>query len=108
MEEARQDHGVPLLLLGLLELAVPGWIERLRNMSPADLDVRRAAALDFIAHQADVLMRRTKSGKAATGFNSIAEGLAVLAYQPGGVTWCGMHWEAEQGGRRANSKLRAE
>jgi hypothetical protein len=33
----------------------------------------------------------------AGAFNRLAEGLAIAAYQPGGVTAFGMHWEIDDG-----------
>lgn len=89
-----ERDGPDPVMLGLLELAVPAWIDRVRMLSPAEQEARRAAAVELIAHGADALVRKAKAGKAAAQFNAIAEGLALLALCPGGVTWCGMHWEA--------------
>lgn len=48
---------------------------------------------DIIAVHAD-LIARSEPG-AALAFNAVARGLALCAYLPGGVTFAGMHWQAE-------------
>jgi hypothetical protein len=79
------------VMLISLEAAVPLWIERLRHV-PADLLRERASHLaDVVAEKGDVLQYGGKG--CAEAFNAVAEGLAALAYCPGGVTFCGLHWE---------------
>lgn len=50
---------------------------------------------DIIASHGDAIERRDLKRGAAQAFNALARGLALGAYQPGGVTFAGMHWEAE-------------
>lgn len=107
---AEQDTGPPFLLMGLLEIAVPMWIEQVRAMPDPVRDRRRLRCLELIAYEktgpddstdrADIAGLATGStpsrpGLIAAGFNALAEGLAHLAFCPGGVTWCGSHWDAK-------------
>lgn len=55
-----------------------------------------AGLADIIAVHADAIIRRDPNHGAALTFNAIARALAVGAYQPGGVTFAGQHWEAER------------
>lgn len=90
---------LPGPMAALLEIAVPGWIERLRLLSPAEFEARRAALVDSISGPGSALLvddaRRAtaKKGELAANFNRLAETLAALAFQIGGVTWCGLHFE---------------
>jgi hypothetical protein len=116
IEETKKDTD-PLLHISLM-CAVPLWIEVVRGWSPDMRMVKAHAASHTIAYgagAADVATggreRRGKKGKgkkkakmgtstkpregAAEVFNSIACGLAILAYCPGGVTWGGSHWEVK-------------
>jgi hypothetical protein len=56
--------------------------------------IARASGLaDIIASQGDIILYRGgKKGETAKAFNAMAEGLAIGAYQPGGVTFLGEHW----------------
>jgi hypothetical protein len=96
----------PPARLGLLELAVPLWIDRLRPLPWEErLQVRDGALarlgastddpgkLTGIAGLADPDVR-TKPGQVAGAFNALAQALALGALQPGGVSFAGMHWEA--------------
>jgi hypothetical protein len=118
LEETKKDTD-PLLHISLM-CAVPLWIEVVRGWSPDMRQVKAHAASHTIAYgagAADVATGgrerrgkgngRKKGKKAKKGtptkprqgaaevFNSIACGLAILAYCPGGVTWGGSHWEAK-------------
>lgn len=81
------------LLRGMLELAVPMWMDRMRPLGTAERELMRTSALDVVAHRADTFMYPGKKGQAAEGFNAIAKGLALLAFCPGGVTFLGLHFE---------------
>jgi len=89
--------------LGLLTVAVPMWIDQIRAEHLTD-DQRIARAKrcgDHIAHHGDAILYRDK--KTPQAFNALAEGLALAAFQPGGVSFAGMHWEATtdpEGGSR--------
>lgn len=93
-EERRRCDGP---LLGMLELAVPMWIDRLRTV-PADDRITEARGLaQVIASKGDVLQFGSKKkGEQAEVFNACAKGLAALAFQPGGVKFCGIHWDAHE------------
>jgi hypothetical protein len=88
--------------LGLLEVAVPLWIERFRPMAWEDRVKIRDECLDVIAGDKGLGgiealatgTRPKKAGKAAEAFNALAKALALGALQPGGVKFGGMHFEA--------------
>jgi hypothetical protein len=90
------------LLLAALEERVPVEIEAMR---PWDRDRRIALAhslVDTIACGGDVLsygsMKKGAKGDAevAEVFSALARGIAAGAFQPGGVTFIGMHWDASE------------
>lgn len=89
-------HGAPTPGGGLAEalgLAVPLWIWHYRRAWPeVRADRARHCAKVVVAH-GDDLLYHTPS---ATGpvFNRLAEGIALLAFQPGGVRLFGQHWHA--------------
>lgn len=52
---------------------------------------------ETVAAHGDYLMFRStgkQQGTSARVFNAVAEGLALLAFAPGGVTLFGRHWQA--------------
>jgi hypothetical protein len=81
-------------LLGMsLQMAVPLWAFELRAR-PADLLLARASGelADIVASKGDVIQFKVK-GETAKAFNALAEGLAILSFCPGGVTFMGDHYE---------------
>jgi hypothetical protein len=93
------DHPARALLAATLEVAVPLCMLTLAQL-PADRreTVRLAWAADAVepvASRGDALMYGGKKGAAADVFNHLARGLAALAYQPGGVDFAGLHFEAD-------------
>lgn len=80
-----------------LEIAVPGWIEKLKNKSFADFEARRDAILNSVCYKGDLLLYGSpRKGETAKLFNDLAEGLAWLALiAKGGVTFGEQHWDAE-------------
>lgn len=86
-----------------LACAVDLWIHEFRYWSP-EARVRKAHELaDVIAFEQGVAVMcdaeaRGTGRKGALGeaFNAVAQGLALLAYCPGGVTFAGQHWEAQR------------
>lgn len=84
------------LLKMSLEMAVPVWIEDLKQKPIADLLKRAPALLGDDLRALDVIQFRSKKkGETANAFNRLAEGLAILALVvPGGVKFLGVHWEA--------------
>lgn len=95
-----------------LSCAVPLWIAQSRGLSPERRQERarelgRVVSLgekhDEVRGQHGAgpallangeLARGGNAGGPATVFNAVAEGLALAAFQPGGVTYLGLHWEA--------------
>jgi hypothetical protein len=85
------------LLTIALEAAVPLWIAQLQERGDWDYIQRRAKqCADIVAEKGDVILYRGKKrGESAAAFNALAEGLACLAFAPGGVKAFGMHWQAK-------------
>ena len=76
-----------------LSAAVPLWIEKLRPLDPGQRIARASGLADIIAEHGDIILYRGgKKGDSAKAFNALAEGLAIGAFQPGGVTAFGQHW----------------
>jgi len=83
-----------------LGLAVPMWIDQMRYW-PAERRANKAHELAEViafgqgsAAMADPAARGTeKKGGLALTFNALAQGLACLAFCPGGVVFAGHHWE---------------
>lgn len=84
-------------LLTALEAAVPLWIFEMRNWSDdARIELGHSLA-QVVAEKGDILQFGSKrKGETAEVFNAAAKGLAALAYQPGGIYFCGVHWEAQR------------
>jgi hypothetical protein len=81
------------LLQDALSAAVPLWILELRQSTFEQRAALAAKACDVIASQGDIILyRSSKKGETAKAFNELAKGLAVLAYQPGGVEIFGLHF----------------
>jgi hypothetical protein len=86
-----------MILIETLTVAVPLWIERIRDLGDTaarDSLVREYAAdaVDAVASRGDVLQFGGARGEAAAVFNATARGLAALACCPGGVTFLGVAW----------------
>lgn len=82
----------PVLVL-TLDMAVPMHLHEIRAWS---FDARLAEArrcADAVAAHGDVLQfGGNRKGDTAEAFNAFARGLAVAAYQPGGVDFADRHW----------------
>jgi hypothetical protein len=102
-EAGRHDALVPLL-----ELAVPLWISHWRGSTPFTRTSRAAYCGEVVGEHGDVLMFRSRPVPARTleggiemeaipgtgeVFDRLAEGIALAAYQPGGIDLFGHHWE---------------
>lgn len=86
--------GCAPLLRSTLEVAVPLWIEQLRPLTWHERADRAELCGQYVAEHGDVIMYRgARQGDTAAAFNRLAEGLACLAFVPGGVKFMGMHWE---------------
>lgn len=76
-----------------LSAAVPLWIYRVRNWTSADRHARAMEIGDYIAAHGDIVRHQAMKGESsAEAFNRTAEGIAIGAYQPGGLTIFGLHW----------------
>lgn len=87
----------PAALIPMLELAVPLWIDRIRQEAWSEEHRlgRAKVCAQVVAEKGDVLQFGSKTkGEAANVFNRLAEGLACAAYQPGGVKFAGLVFEA--------------
>ncbi|WP_328344863.1 hypothetical protein [Micromonospora sp. NBC_00421] len=85
------------LLLTALEAAVPLHIFNLHQLHPSTSERLRtrwaADGVDEISYRGDTLQYGSKKrGEAAQAFNALARALAAGAFQPGGITFCGIHW----------------
>lgn len=78
--------------LGLLMVAVPMWITDLRSWPEEQRLAAAREAGQYIAEHGDDLMFKSKPGRSKDAFNQLARGLAAAAYQPGGITFAGMHF----------------
>lgn len=83
------------LLRTTLALAVPLWVERLRHTPLQELVKRAPEIGQVIAEKGDVIQYKaqTKKGESAAAFNKLAEGIAILSFAPGGITFLGDHWQ---------------
>lgn len=71
-----------------LSAAVPLWIEQLRALPEETRLERGMRAAQIVAEKGDVIQFRSKrKGETAAAFNALAEGLACLAFTPGGVSF---------------------
>lgn len=92
--------GTRVLLGAALEAAVALRIAQLRRLDEAafarsfDRAVLERLAQTVAEHGDDLLFRSRQRGASARVFNAVADGIALLAFAPGGVTLLGQHWEA--------------
>jgi hypothetical protein len=84
------------LLIETLRFAVPLWIVKVRAWTAAERIRRAGTCAHIIASHGDALQFPEKN-TTAMAFNALAEGLAIAALQPGGVTYGDQHWEADPG-----------
>ena len=87
------------LLQATLSVAVPLRIAELRHKTLAEIldpDVLSTIQRTLNEVREDVLYG---GGGCAGGFNAVSDGIARLAFLPGGVTVLGMHFDAAAGHR---------
>ncbi len=90
------------LLLDTLQVAVPLWVQRLRNYNWAHIEKRGKECAQHIAEHGDNILYLSKQpGATADAFNRLAEGIACLSFAPGGVKFMGVHWENEHGSQKS-------
>lgn len=84
------------LLVATLQAAVPMWIDQYQNWDTYSRQCRATHCADEVAAHGDILVFKQKTAEGRKGtvnaFNRLAEGIAILAYNPGGVTFAGHHW----------------
>jgi hypothetical protein len=107
-----------LMLCISLSIAVPLWIEVVREMPPeqrAEVAAECGAIACYGNNEDSIGPQGVNRGRGNSGpermtngmppkrpgdiariFNATALGLAVLAFAPGGVDYLGMHWEAAE------------
>lgn len=96
MSDAWESSGSNrIALLGLLEVAVPAWAEKLRALSWVEVAVRSRICGQHVAEHGDIILFKGKKGSTAEAFNRLAEGLACLSFARGGVTFCGLSFDFE-------------
>jgi hypothetical protein len=80
-------------LMGILMLAVPLHIDELRGCSETERMALARECAQTVTEKGDVILyRSSRKGETARAFNALTKGLAIAAYQPGGVTFGGQHW----------------
>lgn len=85
-----------VLLKLTLEVAVPLWIDKLQKQLWSEVMVRKDEAAQTVAEKGDIILYKSKKpGQTAKAFNALAEGVAILAFAPGGVKVFGLHFEAK-------------
>lgn len=99
LEESQGD--IDPMTRSMLGFAVPMWIDKMRFWR---WEYRQQVAVlcgDVISHHqgiaaiCDTAARGTaRKGDLALCFNALAQGLALLAFCPGGIVFAGHHWEA--------------
>jgi hypothetical protein len=85
------------LLSAHLSFAVPFAIAEMRECGgPTESDREFVAAFgQILAEKGDVLLYGGRKGEATELVNQLVRALAVLAYQPGGVSVFGLSFEAK-------------
>jgi len=91
-----RDRIMPHLKMSI-SMAVPLWAERLSHRTLDEIfDGNTNGKLSqILAEKGDVLQFGGKG--CAEAFNALAEGVARLAYVPGGVCFCGLRFEYQIG-----------
>jgi hypothetical protein len=91
-------YGENTILPILLPISVEQRIhEIIQRGGVHERDIQRVKAYgDIIAeHGDDLLYKSKKPGETARYFNQLADAVSVLAFQPGGITVFGQHYEAK-------------
>lgn len=81
------------LLAAFLEAAVPLAIMEMSDYTPEHRMKIGSECSDHIAAHGDIILYKSpRQGESAKAVAMLAKGLAVGAYQPGGITFLGQHW----------------
>lgn len=79
-----------------LSAAVPLHIQELKRRPWDEITRIAHESADIVASKGDVLQfGGGKKGSTAAAFNALARGLAACAFAPGGITFLGLHFEAQ-------------
>lgn len=99
-EAMRKEDPQRLTLLQMtLAVAVPMWIERMKKKPWSAIVIRAQECAQVVAEKGDIIQfKSAKKGETANAVNHLAEGVACLAFVPGGVTLFGQHFEAKHEG----------
>jgi hypothetical protein len=90
-------HPLQICLPPAVELRIMEFKSR-GGPLPVDFEQIRSTGLLLSEHGDNLLYRSSKPGESADLFNRLAHALAVMAYVPGGVTFCGVHYEVKRNG----------
>lgn len=80
-----------------LQMAVPLRIAEIQGMPFAERSRHAQIAAQMIAEHGDnILFRGRTQGESAKAVNALINGIALLSFQPGGITFMGLHFESSQ------------
>lgn len=103
MRVAESEHDVDPVTKAFLGVTVPMWIDLMRRWHPERRQHKAHDLVEVIAYEQGVAAlcdpeaRGTaRKGEIAKAFNAVAQGLACLAFCPGGIVFAGHHWEANR------------
>jgi len=84
------------LLRTALQVSVPLYMARLAQEPWSRILVRARECAQVVAEKGDIILFRSKKpGQTAVVFNHLAEGIACLAFAPGGVKIFELHFQAQ-------------
>jgi hypothetical protein len=109
--QGRFEPGFDLLTISLSAAVPLRILEIVQAGGPTESDLARArsSTADLTANGADLFFRSRVKGASAERFNQVAEAIAVLSFQPGGVSAFGMHFDGnEMWANREAMQQRAE
>ena len=85
------------ILMDLLQVAVPLWVDKFWNQPFEELVAQGQKNVAWLSENGDSLMLPgRREGDTAKSFNAVAENLAILSFCPGGVDVFGLHFETKE------------
>ena len=85
------------LLMDLLQMAVPLWVDKFRDQPFEELVSQGQMNVAWLCEKGDSLFLLGKDeGDTARSFNAVAENLAILSFCPGGIDAFGLHFESRE------------
>lgn len=95
MKENTVEANMPAALLPALQMSVPLFMAQMIGWDDVQLAHAATVCGEIVAAEGDnILFKSVRKGDSARAFNALAQGLAVLAFAPGGVDFAGEHWQA--------------